>query len=173
MQTFVVLTAIGPDRPGLVEKLSTTLGRHGANWLESSMSQLAGQFAGIVRVGVDSGHVEALLAELAAFSGLDVIARIAEQPEPVAAAPRYTLTLVGHDRLGIVREVTQVLARHAANVESLNTFTSSAPMSAETLFNAHVELSLPAQTDLAALQQALERISNDLMVDIDLAAPAA
>jgi predicted amino acid-binding ACT domain protein len=45
------------------------------------------------------------------------------------------LALVGHDRIGIVREVSQVLARHAVNVEKLETHTASAPMSAETLFH--------------------------------------
>ncbi len=67
-----------------------------------------------------------------------------------------------------MREVSQVLARHAVNVESLETHTSSAPMSAAILFHAAAELTAAPNLDVGALTQELERISNDLMVDITL-----
>jgi glycine cleavage system regulatory protein len=78
------------------------------------------------------------------------------------------LALVGHDRIGIVREVSQVLANHAVNVESLDTHTSSAPMSAAVLFHAVAELTAAPDLDVGVLTAELERISNDLMVDITL-----
>jgi glycine cleavage system regulatory protein len=49
MSLSLVLTVIGDDRPGLVERLSAAIGKHGGNWLQSSMSHLSGKFAGIVR----------------------------------------------------------------------------------------------------------------------------
>ena len=45
-----MLTVIGPDRPGLVEAIAAVIARHGANWEESRMAQLGGQFAGMLRV---------------------------------------------------------------------------------------------------------------------------
>ena len=50
MSVSLVLTVIGPDRPGLVEALSQSIASHDGNWLESRMAKLSGQFAGIVRV---------------------------------------------------------------------------------------------------------------------------
>jgi glycine cleavage system regulatory protein len=81
---------------------------------------------------------------------------------------RLKLALVGHDRIGIVREVSQVLARHALNVEDLSTYTASAPMSAGMLFHASVELTASSAFDVRALTSELEDLSNDLMVDITL-----
>jgi glycine cleavage system regulatory protein len=81
---------------------------------------------------------------------------------------RLKLSLVGHDRIGIVREVSQVLARHAVNVEELSTHTASAPMSSEILFHADIELLAGRDLDSRTLTDDLERISNDLMVDINL-----
>ena len=52
MTSAMVFTFVGADKPGLVEKLAQTVGQHGGNWLESRMSELAGQFAGIVQVEV-------------------------------------------------------------------------------------------------------------------------
>jgi glycine cleavage system regulatory protein len=166
--TYLVLTVIGDDRPGLVGELSATISSHQGNWLESSMSHLAGQFAGIVRVAVPNAQAEPLKAALARLGGLKITAETSQEQKPLSAGRRLKLALVGHDRIGIVREVSQILAKHAVNVEELNTHTSSAPMSAEILFHAQAELFAGAGLDTHALKAELERLSDDLMVDITL-----
>lgn len=164
----LVLTAIGDDRPGLVEELATAISAHGGNWLEASMAQLAGKFAGIVNVAVPTDQVDALKAALMKLSGLKVSAEAAGLEKSALAGRHLTLNLVGHDRIGIVREVAQVLARHAVNVEELATYTSSAPMSAEVLFHAEAELFAAPDFNARALKLELEKLSDDLMVDISL-----
>lgn len=163
----LILTVIGDDRPGLVGELSATISAHQGNWLESSMSRLAGKFAGIVEVAVPADAVDALKAALAGLAALKITAEASVEAGPVAGR-RLRLALVGHDRIGIVKEVTQVLARHAVNVEQFATRTSSAPMSAEILFHAEAELLAGPELDTRALTAELERISDDLMVDLTL-----
>jgi len=164
----LILTVIGDDRPGLVGELSTVISAHQGNWLESSMAQLAGKFAGIVEVGVDAAHAGTLHEALGKLAGLKITVESAVANKSALTGRRLKLALVGHDRIGIVREVSQVLAHHAVNVESLETHTSSAPMSAAILFHAVAELTAAPDLDVAALTHELERISNDLMVDITL-----
>ena len=166
----LVLTLIGDDHPGLVEQLSTVISSHQGNWNESSMSHLAGKFAGIVCISLPEAQLETLKAALAALPGLRITAEssVATAAETSTGKRRLKLALVGHDRIGIVREVSQVLARHAVNVEELTTHTASAPMSAAILFHANAELTATAGLDARALTDDLERISNDLMVDITL-----
>ena len=168
MAHHLVLTVIGDDRPGLVGELSATISVHQGSWLESSMAQLAGKFAGIVNVAVAAEHAEALQQALTTVSGLRITVEQAQTRESAPKGRRLKLALVGHDRIGIVREVSQVLANHAVNVESLDTHTSSAPMSAAILFHAVAELTAAPNLDVGALTAELERISNDLMVDITL-----
>lgn len=165
--SYLILTVIGADRPGLVGELSAAIAAHQGNWLESSMSHLAGQFAGIVRVAVPATQAEALKSALGKMAALKVMAETAGE-KSAPAGRRLKLALVGHDRIGIVREVSQVLARHAVNVEKLETHTEAAPMSAETLFHAQAELQAGAGLDARALKAELERISDELMVDITL-----
>lgn len=164
----LVLTAIGDDRPGLVELLSTTISDQGGNWLESSMAQLAGKFAGILRVDVPAASADALIAALGELDALKVTVTLAGEAGAPDSARNLHLTVVGHDRVGIVREVSQVLARYAVNVAELNTATSSAPMSGEILFHARASLQADRDLDAAALQRDLEALSNDLIVDITL-----
>ena len=167
-QRHLILTAIGDDRPGLVEELATAISTHGGNWLEASMSQLSGKFAGIVRVAVPAENLDGLKAALAKLSGLKVSTELAAEEKSALAGRRLNLNLVGHDRIGIVREVSQILAHHAVNVENIETRTSSAPMSAEILFHCDAELLAAPDFNARALKAELERLSDDLMVDISL-----
>ena len=132
------------------------------------MSHLAGKFAGILRVSVPAAQAAALQAALAGLAPPKATVESSTAGEAPQRGLRLKLALIGHDRIGIVREVSQVLARHAVNVEELSTHTSSAPMSAETLFHAQAELLAGAELDARALKAELERLSNDLMVDITL-----
>ena len=62
MRDTLVLTVIGPDRTGLVQSVAERITAVGGNWEESRMARLAGQFAGILRVTVDSARTDELVA---------------------------------------------------------------------------------------------------------------
>lgn len=168
--TPLVLTVIAPDKPGLVELLSQTIVDNGGNWLESSMSRLAGKFAGILIVSVAEEKAETLIEALQKLEsqGLRVIVARSPTHETSADSNNITLALIGHDKPGIVREISQALSRFNINVERLSTELVSGSMSAEELFKADADLTVPAGVDLDDLQQSLEAIANDLMVDITL-----
>jgi glycine cleavage system regulatory protein len=181
----LILTVIGPDKPGLVESIADVVARHGANWLESRMAHLAGQFAGILRVEVDAqqrDHLTSALEKLAKLQLETVICPAYGGPDSeveqaagghVAGAPASTreavcLELVGQDHPGIVRDVTKVLAQSGVNVEELHTERSSAPGTGQLLFRATARLHLPEGLTEEKLRQALEQVAADLMVDLQL-----
>src|SRR3954466_12912621 len=96
--TTLVLTVLGDDRAGLVSAVSAPLKANGASWERSQMARLAGKFAGIVEVSVDSSAVEVLSLALEALSGhgLSVqVERTEKEPEHEASGPRFTLDLIG------------------------------------------------------------------------------
>jgi glycine cleavage system regulatory protein len=172
MQVPLVMTVIGKDRTGLVESLAEIVAGHGGNWLESRMCRLGGEFAGILRIHVPAGRQAELLRALKALEsrGLSVVAHADEKSVPATdGGPLTLLEIVGHDRPGIVREISRVLAAQGVNVEELSSECVSAAMSGETLFKARVRLQLPARCDSAALRRELEKIASDLVVDISLA----
>ncbi|MFT5720451.1 MAG: glycine cleavage system regulatory protein [Motiliproteus sp.] len=172
MKTSLILTAIGPDKSGLVELLSTTLAEHSANWQQSSMSRLAGQFAGILIASADTDRVEPLLRALNALESKGLsISVVTEAGISAAATPpgqTLTLALIGHDKAGIIRDISRALAGHNISVDELATEIVSGTMSAEPLFKAEATLRVPEGTDLDDLQESLEAIASDLMVDLTL-----
>ena len=101
MESSLVLTVIGLDRPGLVEELSQTITAHGASWQQSRMAHLAGRFAGILEVTVPPARADELATALSGLEskGLRVVV---EPTGSGVAAPderELRLSLVGQDLL--------------------------------------------------------------------------
>ena len=169
MTTLLVLTIVGPDRPGLVNLISERATAHGANWLESRMANLAGQFAGIVLLRVPAAQLEALIKSIEEFEtqGLRVTAQRGAG-DSARSMRRLHLELVGQDRPGIVRDISGVLARQGVSIDELVTDCVSGSMSGENLFRARAQLQVPAGVETRALRGVLEELANDLMVDVTL-----
>jgi glycine cleavage system regulatory protein len=170
MLKALVMTVIGRDRPGLVDALSAVVAAHGGNWLESRMSRLGGQFAGIARVEVPAQREAELMGALGAgdLAGLDIVVHGDAGGDARGGGEVAVLGVVGHDRPGIVNQISHVLAVQGVNVEELNTWRESAPMSGDILFHATARLRVPESASLARLRADLEHIAEDLMVDLTL-----
>tara|TARA_B100000795_G_scaffold186141_1_gene141423 strand:+ start:673 stop:1191 length:519 start_codon:yes stop_codon:yes gene_type:complete len=169
MTTHLVLTVIADDKPGLVESLSQIIASNSGNWLESSMSQLAGKFAGILRVSVDDDRAENLIEELNGLSSeIKLIIEKAVYESAGQQSRMYELSLVGNDRPGIIKEISAVVSELGINVERLNTECTPAPMSSDALFKAKATLEVPENVALEQLQNKLEQLADDLIVEIEV-----
>jgi glycine cleavage system regulatory protein len=164
------MTMIGQDRPGLVEAVAALVAEHSGNWLESRMSRLGGHFAGILRVEVPEDRVKELIASLEGLGarGLAVVVHPDQTSKVPAPAKLSRIEIVGHDRPGIVRQISRTLASYGINVEELQTELASAAMTGETLFKASAKLAIPPTCKTDEVRQDLERIAADLIVDITL-----
>ena len=166
MTNHLVVTILAEDRPGIVEKIAQTITAHSGNWMESSMNRLAGKFAGILLVEVDPQHNAALQTALTGLSqqGISVVVENSlfhnEHKIPLC------VEIIANDRPGIVGEISAQLVSKHVNLESLETFCESAPMSAGTMFHAHAYIQLPDSLSQAELTTLLEGLSDDLMVEI-------
>jgi glycine cleavage system regulatory protein len=167
----LVFTFIGPDKPGLIEKVSSAVNQHGGNWLESRMSQLAGQFAGIVRVAISNEQTAALsqaLHELSDNSELTIVLQPASNTAINNDYRLLRLSVIGNDRPGIVREITRALASRHINIAEMDTSVTSAPMSGDPLFEAMLDIQLPKNQSIDELNDNLDAIADELTIEISL-----
>ena len=167
MRTSLVLTVIGTDRPGIVEQLSDQVLAVGANWEESRMARLAGKFTGLLRISVDSEHADRLANGLRTLAAGDLTVVVERSPDvDVSRFRSLSVELVGNDRPGIVRDISRVLASHGVNIEELETEVTSAAMSGEPVFRAHLRVRLPESTTSTDIRNILEAMADNLMVDL-------
>jgi len=168
MQSLVI-TVVGPDRPGVVRALSDKAAEFGANWTDSVMANFAGQFAGIVHLQVPPAQIMALEAALRAIDSEHLHVQVAYADAAANAAPvarRIALELVGHDRPGIIHAIATRLAEHGVSIDKMKTHIASGAMSGEQMFHLDAQLTIPAELDIDQLQLGLESLANELMVDI-------
>ena len=170
VETSYIITFIGDDRPGLVEELSSVIESNRGNWLESRLSQLGGKFAGLILVTLPDDSGARLEDQLKALSARGLSIRVtAADPAAASGSGRgITLTVIGPDRLGIVREISRALAQRQINVVEMDSHVSSAPMSAEMLFSSRIDAEIPEHIDLDDLQDTLDDIANDMTLEIEL-----
>ena len=170
MNSSYIVTFIADDRPGLVEQLSSVIGNHGGNWLESRLSKLGGKFAGLILVSLPEKNAPALEEELNALKPgwLSISVTVSGESAQPASDSNITLSVIGPDRPGIVREISRVLARQAINVIELESSVNHAPMSAEMIFSARIHAWIPETTDLEELGDTLDKIADDMTLEIDL-----
>ena len=167
--TSLVITIIGPDRPGLVSAISDKAAEFGANWADSLMANLAGQFAGIVHLQVPTRNADFLIAALRALESPGMHLTIAKGAEgSTGAARKIKLDLVGQDQPGIIRNISNQLAKLGVSIQKLQTQIRSGAMSGEQMFHMQSTLMVPASVDDEALRDGLESLANELMVEIEL-----
>lgn len=166
----LVLSVIGDDRPGLVSTVARLVEERGGSWQRSQMARLAGKFAGVALVDVPDAEVAALEEQLSGLGseGLQVRVDRADTGSRASDAGDVSLRLLGQDRPGIVAEISAALAAHQVGIDELVTDVRDAPMAGGSLFEVEARLSVPAATDLAAVREALERLADELMVDLSL-----
>lgn len=168
MNTALVLTLIGEDRPGVVEQISQRITACEGRWLKSEFNGLDGKFAGFVQVEVPTANAQALTTELRALDGPALRLLVAEG-RAAPSGTRYPLTIrfVGLDRRNVVTEISAVLGRHGVTIDSLNSRCFPAPMSGELLFEAEFQVRAPLSVSSDRLCEALEALTPELMVDLE------
>jgi glycine cleavage system regulatory protein len=164
----LVLTFVGDDRPGLVNAISEKVAFCGATWLESRSVRLAGKFAGVVLVSVADDRLVGLELSLRdlAHAGLRIGVERGAAAESEKPRRLVTLEIVGNERPGIVRDVTQALIGLGVNIEEFTSGLKGEPFTGVKMFHATARLSVSDGLKLDHLRKALERLAAEIMVDL-------
>jgi glycine cleavage system transcriptional repressor len=172
--THAILTAIGTDRPGIVDELSQFIFDRGGNIEDSRMVNLRGQFAIMVLVGGGADALARVGRELPEFSkriGMQAELRPAaatDRPPQAADALPYRLVGTGIDQPGLVHRLAHLLREMNVNIESLETRLTPAPYTGAPMFELEAVLSVPRATQLSHLRQKLAGCCDEINMDWDL-----
>ncbi|MFC0402556.1 ACT domain-containing protein [Paraburkholderia rhizosphaerae] len=165
----MVVTAIGADRPGIVNQLSERARAFGANWMGSRMASLGSQFAGMVQLEVAQRHADALTTALRDLesAGLRLVIARSDLPALAHGRRRVSLELTAPDRPGIVQDLSASLSAHDISIEELNTELAHAPAGPHQ-FGVKAVLAVPDTMSIDALRALLESLAAELMADMAL-----
>ncbi|NOX42229.1 MAG: glycine cleavage system protein R [Gammaproteobacteria bacterium] len=173
MGKYIVITAVGQDRPGIVNDLSKTILDCGGNITESRMTVLGGEFALLMLVGSSDIVIEALENELRALQekyGLAILFKRTELKAPIASRVPYNITVISMDHPGIVHDVAAYLSARNINIEEMDTSSYSAAHTGTKMFSLQMSISVPSDISIAKLREEFIGFCNDLNLDATMTA---
>jgi glycine cleavage system transcriptional repressor len=170
---FLVLSALGTDRPGIVADVTAFLDERGANVEDSRMAILGGEFALMVLVSGAPAAVERVQREwerLQESSGLHIHLKSTAAPyqHRASGSVPYVVNAYAMDHEGIVHAIASALSRRGVNIVSLETSTYPAPISGTPLFRMELRMDVPHEVPVGQLRDELGRVADAENVDIEL-----
>ena len=168
----LVVTAVGPDRPGLVDELTGRLLDAGANVADSRMVNLRGQFALLLLAEV-ADDARSSLSQTMNEAGRQMGLTIHVAAQSVSTAPQmqgvpYRLRTYAMDQPGIVHRVTHLLHEHRVNIEELQTHLEPGSYSGTPLFTVDLHMTVPSDVSVKTLRRELEGLCDSLNCDVEL-----
>ncbi len=173
-QHHVVLTAVGDDRPGLVDEVTRYITERGGNLEDSRMVNLRGQFAMMMLVAGDQEAMSRLhdgLGSLRRNSNVHAEMRPADAgvAQRAPALP-FRLNTWAMDHPGLMQSVSHLLGQMGVNIESVDSSLRPAPYTNAPLFEMELIVSVPASTPVADLREAIGELCDEMNIDWQLTA---
>jgi glycine cleavage system transcriptional repressor len=170
MRRNLVLTLSGPDRIGIVERVTGLLVARGGNVEISRMARLGGEFAILTLVSVPAEQVSGLESDLERLTdqGYKVTTTQLRQAhaESHPGWLPYRIEVQGADHEGIIQEVARYLSHRGINIESMESETNPAPISGVPLFTMTAEVAVPPELVGHGWEAGLDDLSNQLNLEI-------
>jgi len=170
---YLVVTAVGKDRPGIVDEFSKFVVERACNIEDSRMAVLGGEFALIVLIAGAEENVGLVQREIKEFADRCQFSVTAKSTEPhMTRLPDgfmpYRLRGTGVDHPGIVQKFSHMLHEAGANIESLDTRTYSAPVSGTPIFHFDMVVEIPTRLPVSFLRQRLLKLADTENLDLDI-----
>lgn len=177
MKHWFALSAIGPDRPGIVADLAELIYECDCNLEDSSMTILGSEFAVLLLLTGEAPEVERRLStackRLEWEKRLTVFFRPLDgEPVPYSVSQRarpFELQAVGVDKAGIVARVARCLATHRINITHMSTSSRPEPGTGTPIYSMRIRMDVPDSVSVNTLQSELDDVAAALHVDLTLA----
>ncbi|OGS91983.1 MAG: glycine cleavage system protein R [Gallionellales bacterium GWA2_60_18] len=166
---YLMITASGEDKVGLVDRLSSRITESGCNIEESRMAVLGGQFALIMLVSGPWNALSKLEGQMDALGeklGLTIIHSRTRKRDQTRPALPYSVEVVAMDHPGIVRSLSTFFSKHGINIEELRTDTYPAPHTGTPMFSVTMTVGVPADTHIPTLRGDFLDYCDDLNLDV-------
>jgi len=172
---YFVVTIIGPDRRGLVARITEEIVSKNANIEESHMTRLGGEFAVLMLLSLSNGNRKNLVEGLKKLNSDQVKVFIKEtnlqRLKVFEGFVPYEISVIGADHEGIVHHVAEYIAGMHIQVDAMETYVTKAPVTGTPLFSMHAEVQAPPNIKLPMLRNKLEELGHQLGVDIRVKLP--
>jgi len=173
MNQSLVITAIGDDRPGIVNELTEVLLNAGLNIEDSRMSVLGGEFAVMLLVTGNDASIDSITQQtdsLSASLNLNVLIKATTSGNNNDDFARYEIKVEGMDNPGIVHKLARYLSQHNINIVNMQTDCSHAPHTGTPMFTVNMLVDIPAGQIMEQVENDFAALCDELSMDVEFKA---
>ena len=161
-----IITAIGIDKPGLVDEISSIISQHNGNIENSKMIKIDNQFAMIIDFSCLK-NIDAIKNNLNEIRELDITYKTIQNSDTSNNQNKKYL-IKGVDDQGIVNGISNFFSNNNINIIEVNTFLESAPITGAPLFNMEIMINYNKSNDISEIDSRLKNLCEDLNLDIKI-----
>ena len=164
----LVLSALGKDRPGMIDEISSSVLNSGCTIIDSRMTVLGGDFALLLQVGGNWNSLAKLENQLPGLEDrleLTMISRRASEQESRGDLLPYGVDVVALDQPGIVHNLARFFSRRKINIQEMATSGYAAAHSGTQMFSVHMIVHVPASTHISTLREEFMEFCDELNLD--------
>lgn len=167
-RNYLVLSALGDDRPGIIDKLTKAILDAECNIQDTRMTVLGGKFAILMKIDGNwdrLARLEDQLPELQKPLGLTIISERTHPVQNTAALLPYGVDVVALDQPGIVHNLASFFADRAINIEDMVTSSYAAAHTGTPMFAVRITLGIPADVHIASLREEFMDFCDSMNID--------
>jgi len=164
----LVITALGEDKPGIVNKITEAIKEKGCNLEDSRMNVLGGEFAVILMASGNWNTIAKLESQLSALQdnlGMHIFSKRTEPRKAQKNIMPYSADVISIDNPGIVHHLSDFFSKKKINIEELATSMYSGAHTGTPMFSVHMEIGIPSETNIAELREAFMDFCDNLNLD--------
>ena len=168
MENLLAVTAIGPDRTGLVKDVTEVISSSGGSIMQSRMTTLGQEFAILALVSCESDDVSKitdLLELLKTSSNLAISVRKTHNRKSSINAVPYNVDIVAINEEGIVSGLAEFFSSREIEITDLNTKQYNAPHTGADMFAVQLAINLPDKININSLREDLHRYCENKNLD--------
>jgi len=173
MNQSLAITAIGEDRPGIVNELTEVLLDADLNIEDSRMSVLGGEFAIILLVTGNDASIKSIQQkkdELENTLNLSLLVKSTTSRSKNNDLASYTIRVEGMDNPGIVHKLARYLSQQGINIVNMQTKSSHAPHTGTPIFTVDMLVDIPAAQNIEQVQDEFTKVCDELSMDAEFKA---
>ena len=168
MSQLIVISAVGPDRTGVVQDLSKVILSCGGNIEESRMTTLGSEFAMLLLVSGNWATLNKLeqgLEKLGTSNDLTIGIRKTDEKSPAGDRMPYAVDIVSLDQQGIVFNLANFFASKDIEIADVATRSYAAAHTGSPMFAVQMAINVPSSVHIAQLREEFLEICDRLNLD--------
>ncbi len=170
MKKFYIISAVGRDRPGLVNEVTHAVNELDGNVELQRSTRMASEFALLILFSIKNGDSSVISERIEAIRRDDFFVTVREALSDASQRPddarHFELIASGADQPGLLDAVTHLLMQGGINIEAMDYDVHGAPMSGEPMFRMHASLAVPREFDISSIRRELRELEDEYNFDI-------